>query len=146
MVRVSIGFVMIWCGLASWATAHSGVQNHAVMVRMEAMVDVRDHIKFLAAMAQGKRVFDAEAAQAAAAGIARHAAEMPGQFVSGDQDPKSEALPLIWTQFDDFTAKAQMLYKVAADVSQGLVTEVDLRAGVGAIGAACTACHDLYRD
>lgn len=128
------------------AFAHSGVRNQAVLARMEAMKSIGDAMKVLGGMAKGQSAFDAGAAQAAAARIARHAAETPALFDPRETDPKSEAKPEIWADFADFTAKAEALETVAADLSTSIATPDDLVPAVQRLGQACKACHSLYRE
>ncbi|WP_420324494.1 c-type cytochrome [Mameliella sp.] len=128
------------------AFAHSGVQNQAVMARMDSMKSIGDAMKVLGRMAKGQTTFDASAAQAAAANIARHSAETPALFEARETDPKSEAKPAIWTDFADFTAKAEALESAALDVSNSLTTPDDLVPAVQRLGEACKSCHSLYRE
>ena len=131
---------------AGAALAHSGVKNHAVMMRMMAMSTIGDSTKVLGQMAKGERPFDAAEARAAAAQIAHHAAMIPAHFEAQEDDPKSEAKPVIWERFDDFTTLAGDLETVALEAAQTLETEADLRPALGRIGAACKACHEVYRE
>ncbi|PWL34862.1 cytochrome c [Marivita sp. XM-24bin2] len=132
--------------LATFAAAHTGVKNPAVMARMDGMKATQDGVKVPGAMVKGERSFDAEAARAAAAQIAAEAARTPDLFEAQETDPNSEALPTIWENFADFTAKSNNLETVALALSTSLETEDQLRAGLGQIGAACKACHEVYRE
>ncbi len=130
---------------ASAALAHQGVQNSAVIARMEAMKTIGDNTKILGTMAKGELAFDAAKARAAAAEIAVQAGRTPGLFEAPETDPKSEALPVIWENYADFTAKSDALV-AAAKMAQGIRTPQDLTTALGAIGAACKACHSDYRE
>jgi cytochrome c556 len=85
---------------------------------------------------------DASAAQAAATKISATAAEIPGLFKDGKPAHRSKAE--IWSNFGDFTAKANALKAaadgVAADAAAGKLGS-DPKAVVGKIGATCGACH-----
>ena len=83
--------------------------------------------------------------EAAAAAIADHAGQTPDLFAAPEQDPRSEALPAIWTDFDDFTALSAAL-QVAAKKATGIATPADLGPALAAIGGACKACHERYRE
>jgi len=131
---------------ASAALAHGGVQNAAVLARMEAMKAIGDATKMLGEMAKGTTAFDADAARAAARTIAAHAAETPALFEARADDPKSEALPDIWENFEDFTARSNTLEKLAGDLASTLETPDELRAGLGQLAGACKACHAAYRE
>lgn len=143
--RVSIlGVAAIF--LAGAVLAHSGVKNAAVMARMESMKSIGDQMKVLGEMAKGAKPFDAAAARAAAAAIAKHAADTPTLFTPQEDDPKSEARAEIWTNFDDFTAKSEALVKLAQDLSTSIDGADDLPMAMTSLGAACQACHKPYRE
>jgi len=131
--------------LASAAFAHQGVKNPAVAARMHGMSEIGRHMKVLGDMAKGVSAFDAAAAQKAAAGVALHASEAPAMFHGQESDPKSEALPAIWDNFADFTAKAEQLEIAAKAAAQGLADPADLGPAMQAMGGACAACHKVYR-
>ncbi|MEX0286289.1 MAG: cytochrome c [Paracoccaceae bacterium] len=133
-------------GLGTAALAHQGIQNAAVKARMDSMSAIATHMKTLGDMARGKATFDTALARHAAQGISLHAAEVPTLFEVPENDPKSEALPIIWTQFDDFEAKAVQMEKVAADLATTLSEPDDLPAALKALGATCTSCHETYRQ
>jgi cytochrome c556 len=97
----------------------------------------------LGGMASGKTAFDATAAAAAKAKLIADAADIPAKFKTNASDPESHAKPEIWTNWDDFVAKAGDLGK-AADAMD--VSSLDgVKAGMGAIGGACKACHTTYK-
>lgn len=131
--------------LATLGYAHTGVQNPAVMARMDGMKAIGDAMKTISAMAKGEVAFDAATARAAAAQVARHAAQTPDLFEAEETDPKSEALPAIWDNFADFTAKAQDTERAALTVAQNLDTAADLTPALTSIGVTCKACHSDYR-
>lgn len=131
---------------ATAALAHEGVQNPAVMARMDGMSAIGDATKLLGRMAKGETPFEAEAARGAAATIADHAAEVPALFEAPEDDPKSEAKPLIWQDYADFTDKAGALEAAAADAAGSIAAAEDLRPALAAIGETCKACHERYRE
>ena len=95
------------------AFAHSDVATPAVAKRMMGMEAIGSASKTIGNMARGRMAFDPGKAQEAAREIAKHALEIPALFKMPEQDPQSEALPGIWTNFDDFTAQAAALNKAA---------------------------------
>ena len=129
--------------IASMALAHNGVQNPAVMARMQGMEQIGAASKVLGNMARGRVAFDAEAAAAAKAALAQHAAEIPALFEAQEDDPKSEALPAIWSDFADFTAKADALRDAAE--AMDVTSAKTIAAGMGAVGGSCRSCHKAYR-
>ena len=130
--------------IASMALAHNGVKNPAVMARMQGMEQIGAASKVLGNMARGRVAFDAEAATSAKAALAQHAAEIPALFEAQEDDPKSEALPAIWSDFADFTAKADTLRDAAK--AMDVTSAETIAAGMGEVGGACRSCHKAYRE
>lgn len=116
----------------------------AVIAREELMKSFGGAAKTLGGMASGEVAFDAAAAEAAKAVIVSGSATIPAKFETQSADPASEAKPEIWTNWDDFVAKATALNAAATALD---VASVDgIKAGMGAIGGACKACHSTYRN
>lgn len=128
------------------AFAHSGVMNPAVMARMDAMSSIGAQVKVLGQMAKGEKPFDKQAAQKAAAQIAKHASDTPALFKANESDPKSEAKPEIWENFQDFTKKSEDLADIAGELSNSLSTKGDLTSALRRLGANCKSCHTDYRQ
>ncbi|WP_299933969.1 cytochrome c [uncultured Pelagimonas sp.] len=141
--RIAV-FLVAAC-LGTVALAHGGVKNAAVMARMEAMKSIGDAMKVMGSMAKGKTEFDAATARAAAADVARFAAQTSALFKAPEDDPKTEALPAIWERFEDFTTKAQETEALARRLALSLATKADLGTGLTQLGASCKACHKEYR-
>lgn len=133
------------CTVAFAAFAHSGVKNPAVMARMEGMKSMGLAVKTLGDMAKGKVAFDADAVALALERLALEAERTEALFEAKEDDPKSEALPVIWTQFADFEAKAHALEAVLAAQNQDMSDAANLGPTLKAIGAQCSACHKIYR-
>jgi cytochrome c556 len=131
--------------MATVAHAHDGVKNPAVMARMAAMDKIGAATKILGQMARGATPFDAAMAQRVASEIAVHSATVPALFEVREDDPKSEALPAIWEDFADFTAKSEAMGRVA-EAATHFGTEPELRAAIADLGQACKACHSRYRE
>lgn len=137
-----------FCALisVSAAFAHQGVQNAAVMARMEGMSAIAEKLKLIGKMSKGATTFDRVAAQEAVAAIARHASEIRPLFEPNESDPKSEAKAAIWEQFDDFSEKASDLEAVATRIAGSLDDEADLKAAMVDLGKSCKACHSIYKE
>ncbi|MBX3456613.1 cytochrome c [Ferrovibrio sp.] len=99
-----------------------------------------------------KRVVDSNgpAAEAAAPAqaLAAQAAKQVSFFPAGSDKGNTKAKPEIWANMADFTAKM----KAAEDAATAIATaaaanNIDgVKAGFGALGAACGACHKAYRN
>lgn len=89
--------------------------------------------------------------QANARVIEALAKQIPGWFPRGSgQQPgvKSEALPLIWQQLPTFKKRAAGLASAAHQtaVASSSGDPGATRAAAAGIGAACKACHDMFRE
>ncbi len=133
-------------GIAASAALAKGERSQPeAKARAEIMSDIGRYTKVLGDMAGGKAEFDASAAAAAKAGLAEAAASMPTVFeTEGAADPASDAKTEIWSNWDDFVAKADVL-KVAAEGMDTASVE-GIKAGMGAVGGTCRACHTPYRN
>lgn len=99
--------------------------------------------KLLGEMAGGKVPFDAAAAEAAKAAIVDVAGKIAATFEPQGTDAESKAKPEIWTNWDDFLAKADGLGKAAAALDA--TTLEGLQAGMAGVGGACKDCHSKYQ-
>lgn len=135
---LSIGFVG-----ATAAMAHQGVQNPAVMERMNLMSSIAEATKTLGSMAKGAQPFSAEKAALAKVTLQDHADQVDAVFATAETDPMSEARPEIWSDWDGFL-KANAVFADAA--AQLDTTSLDgLRATMGGLGQSCSGCHEAYR-
>ncbi|MBR9652417.1 c-type cytochrome [Thalassovita aquimarina] len=129
--------------LAGTALAHGGVSNPTVKARMALMEEIKNATGVIGGMAKGKMAFDPDRAAAATAALQASAAQIADAFEAPANDPKSEALPEIWENWDDFSAKADDLVRAASGMETGSLEGV--QAGLGALGATCGGCHKSYR-
>ena len=132
--------------LGTAAFAHSGVKNSDVMNRMMGMSEMAKQMKVLGTMAKGETAFDADAVNAALAKMSEEASYIPSLFEPEATDPKSEALPMIWDEFDTFESRARALEKTASNLSGTVEGRADLGPAMKALGRACSACHSEYRQ
>lgn len=126
--------------------AHGGVTNEAVLARMERMKAISGQMKVLSQTVKGEREFDAATIEAVLERLSAEAGEVVPLFQAEEYDPKSEALPAIWSDFDGFTEEADAL---AAAVTQWRGQVTDRAAAQEAlmdIGQTCKSCHDSYRE
>lgn len=128
---------------AGASVAKDGVTNPVVKARMETMDTIRLNTGTLGNMASGKAAFDPAAATAAKTALAAAAAEIVAKFQANEDDPVSEASPKIWEDYAGFTAKAEAL--VTAAESMDVASLEGVKAGMGAVGGSCKACHEMYR-
>lgn len=126
------------------ALAHSGVTNPAVMARMEAMSGIAADVKALSAMARGEVAFDAAEVARAMAAIAETGGQVPALFEAPETDPKSEALPTIWTSYPTFTSRAAALVS-AAEAGSRAEDTAELQAALAALSETCRSCHASFK-
>ena len=105
----------------------------------------------LAGMAKGDIAYDEAAASTAAANIeALTKYNLPSLFIEGSargQAEDSAAKPEIWNNLDDFRTKFGGLRDAAVGASEGVKGGAEnVGPVVGKLGAACKACHDVYRE
>ena len=123
----------------------------AVEMRHGLMLQMATDLGKVGAMAKDETPYDAAVASKAAANIAAIASVLSmDQFPAGSEYQKatdSFALPAIWTAHDDFLKKIADLNTAAAAFQTAAGTDLDsLKAGMGALGGACAACHKAYRQ
>ena len=127
------------------AFAHSGVKDPDVKNRMMGMSNLAKQMKVIGTMARGQADFDAEAVTTALEQMSEEASRIPALFETEATDPKSEALPAIWTNWDRFTARAAELETLTDGLAGTIRTSADLGPAVRQIGKACGACHGDFR-
>jgi cytochrome c556 len=129
--------------LAATAVIAAEATEPTVKARQVLMDEIGAATKTLGDMAKGEVAFDAAAAEAAKATLVDHAGKIAGAFETQATDPKTTAKADVWTNWDDFVAKAGAL-KAAAEALDATTVE-GVQAGMGGVGGACGACHKAYR-
>lgn len=128
---------------AGVAVAQEDATDPTVKAWEDLMKTQAGAAKTLGDMAGDKAAFDAAAAEAAKATLIQTSAEISAKFETQASDPASTAKPEIWTNWDDFVAKANALATAAAALDASSIDGV--KAGMGAVGGACGDCHKTYR-
>lgn len=131
---------------AAPASAQFAKPEDAIKYRQSVMTVMASHFGRVAAMANGRIPFNAQAAADNVA-IAETMSKLPWQaFVPGSEAGNSKALPTIWTDAAKFkTAQDNMLgemNKLAVAAKGGNIDAI--KAAVGATGGTCKACHDAF--
>ncbi|WP_109464889.1 c-type cytochrome [Albibacillus kandeliae] len=139
-----IALGLILAGTAAFA--HGGVKDPDVMNRMMGMSALAKHMKLIGGMAKGETTFDAAAVNTTLGKMSEEASYIPSLFETEADDPKSEALPVIWEKFDTFTDHAATLETLTSGLAGTVETEADLRSVVQQVGKACGACHSTFRE
>jgi cytochrome c556 len=118
----------------------------AIKYRQQTLKEMQQNFKRVADMASGRVDFDAKVAETSAARAAELIKLPWVGFGPGTEGGKAD--PAIWKEQDKFKAAAtrgeQEVAKVAAAARTGDLTAI--KAAIGAAGATCKACHDMYRE
>ncbi len=130
--------------MATAVLAHTGVKDPQVKARMDGMKLLSAQTKILDQMVKGVMPFDPAKALTAIEKMQAEAKRTPTLFEPKADDPKSEARPEIWTDWDSFTARSITLSDALATAE--VTTPDALGQSVRAIGAACSACHKQFRE
>lgn len=125
------------------AFAETEATTPEVVARQDFMKSFGHAAKALGAMAAGELAYDAAAAEVARQTLINGAAAIEAKFTANVEDAGSTAKPEIWTNWDDFLAKAKGLGAAAAALD--VASAASIGAGMGALGGACKACHGDYR-
>jgi len=129
------------------AAAQFQKPEDAVRYRQSVMFLQGQHMARLGAMASGRVPFDAKVAQENAA-ILDVIDHMPFvAFVDGTDKGNTRARPEIWAERAKFDAAAAKLQDEVAKLNVAAKSGNfdQFKAAVGAVGAACKACHDSYQ-
>lgn len=143
--------------IAALAVAATALPVLAQQLKPEAQIHLRQstmaligyNFGTLNAMAQGKRPFDKQEAERAAAVLPQLAA-LPGRFFGEgtDKGHDTKAMPEIWFKMDDFKKKLEHMQHEVGLLPQAVASgDLDtLKKQVGATGKSCKSCHDDYRS
>ena len=145
----AIGMGAAILATATFAAGHSEkAAKDAVAARQAQMQIVSYSTGILGAMAKGEAEFDAAMANSAAANLNAMAKLDPASlWVPGTEQGTvegSRAKAEVWSDAAGFADKFAALEKASADM-MGAADVDAVKAGMGAIGGACKACHETYR-
>lgn len=137
-------------GCAVSGTALAQDLDAAVAARQAHMTLLAFNLGPLAQMAQGRIDYDAALAQTSADNLAALVAIDPmRQFPAGSDNgavADTDALPEIWADLDDFTARYVRLREAVGTLQGNAGVDLaSLQGGLRAVGGACGACHEAYR-
>ena len=145
-MKITKLLILIFVTISSIAFAHSGVKDKNVKERMMVMKAMADNTKIIGQMLKGKTSFDENEAKLALERLSSLSLKTPKVFEVNATDPKSEAKPAIWDEFDEFTKLSQDLAE-ATEVLAGSVSTInDLRPALKRVSSGCKACHSKYRE
>ena|SRR5688572_987758 len=123
----------------------------AIEARQANFKEIDKHWKPVTEMLKRKIPYDAAQVQQAATAIEPLAKKIPETFVPDTRQVtgvKTKARENIWSNQPDFKAKSEELVKALNGLAAAAKTgdEKAFRPAVMAVGKACSACHDNYKD
>ena len=139
-------FVAVFITAFSVAFAHSGVKDKNVKERMMLMKEMANNTKIIGQMLKGKTSFDAREAKLALERLSSLSLKTPKVFTINASDPKSEAKPAIWDEFDEFTRLSKDLAETSILLAESIDSIGDLRPALKEVSLGCKACHRQYRE
>ena len=137
---------LIFLVISSVAFAHSGVKDQNVKERMMVMKAMADNTKVIGQMLKRKTQFDANEAKSALERLSSLSLKTPKVFTVNATDPKSEAKPAIWDEFDEFTKLSLELAETSIVLAGSIEIIEDLRPALKRISSGCKSCHSKYRE
>jgi cytochrome c556 len=120
-------------------------QSDPLSARKALMKGVGDQARIARDMLDGKVPFNADAAKKVFATFEDASGKMPALFPDNSKAGDTAALPAIWENKPDFTAK---FAKLGADSKAAAAQVKDLdsfKATMGEVGKNCGGCHQTYR-
>lgn len=143
LLAASFATVLAW---ATPASAQFAKPEDAIKYRQSAFALMGAHMGRLAAMAQGKVPYDAQAARHSAQ-IVDTMAKLPWEgFVPATKSAKTGTRPALYDNMDEVRQLVERLNRETGQLVEAAGGLDTLRTQVGATGKACKACHDKYRD
>ena len=138
--------ILVSLTISSVAFAHSGVKDKNVKKRMMLMKEMAGNTKIIGQMLKGKTSFDTIQVKLALERLSALSLETPKVFTINATDPKSEAMPNIWDEFDKFTKLSKDLAETSIVLANSVATIEDLRPALKKVSSGCKACHSRYRE
>ena len=137
--------------LATVAIAGGHGGNPAVKARQSHMQLYQHNLAVLGGMAQGEIEYDAEAAQIHADNLLAVASlDERGYWTEGTAAGEvegSRALPAIWEDMAGFEEDKADMITAASAMAEAAGTGLEaVQANIRAVGQACGACHQGYRQ
>lgn len=117
-----------------------------VKARQDIMKNYGDAMKMMGGMVKEPDTFDLAVFQEQAAFLAEESKSPWVHFE--DKEAVGNAKEAVWTNVDDFKAKAEDFQQATAElnaVAQTATTADDIKPAVGAVGKSCKSCHDDFQ-
>ncbi|MEM1432761.1 MAG: cytochrome c [Pseudomonadota bacterium] len=146
-------FALTLTSATSYADGHRGDNDkaeRAVQTRQSALKLMGFYMGPLGAMARGRVPVDLAVIENNAIRIASLAPMLKETFKSDTRgaEVETEALDVIWEQWDKFTTNADATEEKATALATlaAAGSEDGIRQAIGAVGKTCGGCHDDFRE
>lgn len=147
LIALGLSVVVAVGGTTSLVYAHSGAKG-IVKERMEMMKGIGDAMKTMGAMLKDEAPFEPAIIAEQAAYLTEHARKIPDMTPEGSNDHPSEALAIIWLEWDDYVTSANKLAdegEKLVDVASNGADLTETRAQFINVSKTCGTCHDRFR-
>ncbi len=134
-------------GTTSLVYAHSGAMG-VVKERMELMKGMGDAMKTMGAMFKGQADYDSAVVAEKAAYLADHANKIPDLTPEGSNENPSEALPIIWQEWDGYVESSELLGTEGAklvEIANNGAEERAAKIQFAKVSKTCGTCHEKFR-
>lgn len=142
-----VGAIVTLCLMNPLTLSAHGKATGIVKERMDMMKTMDRQMRSIMAMMKGKSSFNTEKISAYAKSIRVASPKLPALFPEGSLHKPTEALPLIWEEWTQFSALTEKMEKEATAL-QVLAVQDD-RAKVSLqfarLEKTCSGCHSDFR-
>ena len=150
MKKITLTLAILSVIIAGSVFAHSGAKG-VVKQRMDAMADMGDKSKIVADMMKGKIEYTPAAIIDAADAFVMHGENMAEFFPDTKESrtgSKTEALPKIWDEWDDFSVMVTKFVersKALQDFAANTEDKTELKKAFFKTTKSCSGCHKRFR-
>jgi cytochrome c556 len=140
MVRTVLVMAVVAVGVTVAIAQSNPVQERKALMKANGVQE-----RIAIDMVQAKRPFDLEEAKKALATFAEAGEKAPALFPDESKDGDTAALPAVWENKADFTARFAKLASVSK-AAVGAITDLDsLKVQLTEVRQNCIGCHRTYR-
>ena len=148
MKKFSAPMIVTAIIISSLAYAHDGATG-VIKQRMDMMGEIAKAMKSIGQMIKGEQAYDSEVATVAAREIENHTVGLSQLFPEGSTTKPSEALPVIWENWDEFNRlleEMKIQSKNLAEIASTVESSVEIKAQFALVGKTCGTCHQKFRQ
>lgn len=147
MKKLTVITLLMTLVLSSFVYAHSGATG-VIKQRIDMMGEVAKAMKSIGQMIKGEVDYNPNNARSAALEIEKHARGFSELFPEGSTTKPSEALPIIWEDWEEFTKLLDQMKTQAnqlAELAPTVATVGEIKTQFALVGKTCGTCHKKFR-